>query len=72
MAKDVFLVDTRVVALLALERLLALVVEHVLLRDTQDRETGQSGHRASANSAAKLAACLCDGGTLSEDQRLQR
>lgn len=35
MAKDIFLVDAGVVALLALEWLLAFVVKHVLLQDTQ-------------------------------------
>lgn len=34
MAKDIFLVDTRVIALLAFKRLGALMIKHVLLQDS--------------------------------------
>lgn len=59
MAKDVFLVDAGVVALLALERLLALVVEHVLLQDRQDG-TISACVRATVGRAS-LRVRLCDG-----------
>lgn len=50
MAKDVFLVDARVVALLALEWLLTLVVEHVLLQDTHtDRRDSEGTARAAVS-----------------------
>lgn len=71
MAKDVFLVDTGVITLVTLEWLLALVVEHVLLQNTQtDRRVSEDAVRAAISQG------VCGGisttGTLSEDQRLQR
>lgn len=48
MAKDVFLVDAGVVALIALEWLLALVVEHVLLQDTHAEKWDSQGNMPAA------------------------
>lgn len=71
MAEDIFFVDAGVVALLALERLVALVVEHVLLQDRQtDRQDSQGTVCKTVGQTVLRSASATD--TLSEDQRLQR